>query len=181
MKFKLSETSLPEVFIIEPQSFEDDRGFFMESYNQAEFAELGINDKFIQDNQSFSKQGVLRGLHFQTPPKETSKLVRCIRGEIYDVVVDMRKNSENFGKWEGFALSAENKKMVYIPRGFAHGFCALTDAEVVYKVDEFFSKENDGGIRWNDPDIGIKWPLEVAPILSSKDAILPYLKEWKNP
>ena len=174
-KFKFTRLSIPEVVLIEPAVFEDERGFFLESYKSSEFFSFGIKDKFVQDNHSKSKKNVLRGLHFQTKPKEQAKLVRCIKGEIFDVAVDIRKKSDTYGKWVGEILSEENRKELYIPAGFAHGFCVLSDAEVVYKSSNEYSQENEGVIAWNDPNIGIEWPIE-SPIISEKDKLGKLLK-----
>jgi len=175
---KKIETALPEVFIIEPQVFGDHRGYFMETYNEAKFHELGITNVFVQDNQSFTAQkGTLRGLHFQNDPMAQAKLVRCGRGAVLDVAVDIRKGSPNYMKWVAVELSAENKRMLFIPRGFAHGFVTLTDdVEFCYKVDNLYSKENDRGIRFDDPAIGVEWGVE-NPILSQKDTSSPLLKD----
>jgi dTDP-4-dehydrorhamnose 3,5-epimerase len=178
MKFKFRKVEgFPDLILIEPMVFEDERGFFMEAYNYREFEMMGIRERFVQDNFSMSRRGVLRGLHFQVEPFAQSKLVRCIRGEIFDVAVDIRVGSPTFGKWHGVILSEENRLTLYIPRGFAHGFLALSDiAEVMYKVDNFYSPEHERGIIWNDPDIGIEWPIE-DPILSDKDGKYPRLRE----
>jgi len=175
---KLLPCRLPDVRLIEPDIFEDHRGFFMETYNEAKFAELGIRCRFVQDNHSLSvERGVLRGLHYQLPPRAQAKLVRVIRGEIYDVVVDLRRGSPTFGEWEGFVLSAENKRQLFVPRGFAHGFCTLApNTEVIYKVDDFYAPELERGIAWNDPALGIDWPVD-SPILSDKDRRYPPLAE----
>jgi dTDP-4-dehydrorhamnose 3,5-epimerase len=151
----------------------------METYKKSDFKKAGIDTDFVQDNHSKSVKGVLRGLHYQLEPKAQGKLVRCIRGKIFDVAVDIRKGSPTFGKWIGLELSEENKLMLWIPEGFAHGFLTLSEeAEIVYKVSGAeYSPEHDRGIRWNDPDIGIKWPLEGEPILSEKDRIAPLLKD----
>jgi dTDP-4-dehydrorhamnose 3,5-epimerase len=168
---------LPGLVVIETVLFEDERGFFAEIYNLRDFQNFGIVDRFVQDNHSRSFKGVLRGLHFQVEPFAQSKLIRCIRGEIFDVAVDIRPDSPRFKKWFGLILSETNRKMLYIPKGFAHGFVVLSDiAEVEYKVDNFYSREHERGIIWNDPDIGIEWPIK-NPILSEKDKKLPRLKE----
>ncbi|MCX7845814.1 MAG: dTDP-4-dehydrorhamnose 3,5-epimerase [Dictyoglomaceae bacterium] len=164
------------MIIIEPTVYRDERGFFMETYNLKEFKELGLNVDFVQDNHSRSKKGVLRGLHFQRKYPQ-GKLIRVIRGRIFDVAVDIRKESATFGKWYGIELSEENKLMFYIPEGFAHGFLVLSEeAEVLYKTTEYYHPEDEGGIIWNDPDIGINWPLEEIDeiILSEKD------KKWER-
>ncbi|MFY0544175.1 dTDP-4-dehydrorhamnose 3,5-epimerase [Brevibacillus sp. H7] len=172
------ETKICGVYIIEPAVFEDNRGFFMESYSSRKFQEFGIDFPFVQDNHSLSVEtGVIRGLHYQLNPKAQTKLVRVVAGAIYDVVVDIRKSSPTFGKWVGVILSAENKRQLLVPRGFAHGFCTLVlNTEVVYKVDEYYSPEHDRGILWNDPDLGIDWPTS-APILSEKDQRNPRLRD----
>ncbi|MFN3844083.1 MAG: dTDP-4-dehydrorhamnose 3,5-epimerase [Rehaibacterium terrae] len=177
-KFKKVETPLKSVYIIEPTAFYDERGFFMESYNKREFEELGIFIDFVQDNHSLSvKAGTLRGLHFQLEPKAQTKLVRCIKGAIYDVIVDLRKGSPTFGKWISVILTEENKRQVLVPKGFAHGFLTLVpNTEVVYKVDEYWYPEYDRSLLWCDPDLNIDWPAR-DPILSPKDKNAPTLKE----
>lgn len=166
-------TELPGVVVLEPKVFGDDRGFFAETWNARTFRELtGCTDDFVQDNHSRSAQGVLRGLHYQLPPQAQGKLVRAIVGEIYDVAVDIRRGSKTFGRWVGVLLSADNKRQLWVPPGFAHGFYVTTPvAEVVYKVTAYYSPEHDRGIRWDDPAIGIPWPLVNggAPLLSGKD------------
>ncbi len=183
-KFKKIETSIEGVYVIEPTVFGDNRGYFMETYSKEEFAQIGLDYNFVQDNQSKSKKGVLRGLHFQ---KENSqaKLVRCIKGEVFDVAVDLRPGSKTYGKWEGVKLSEENKKMFMIPRGFAHGFMVLSDeAEFTYKCDDVYNQAAEGGLAWNDPDVNIEWPmgdLSVNDLLTSeKDSKWPTLKELKK-
>jgi dTDP-4-dehydrorhamnose 3,5-epimerase len=175
---KIIEIGLSDVVIIEMNVFGDHRGFFMESYNAKQFKEKGISNIFIQDNHSLSVEaGVLRGLHYQLNPKAQSKLVRVVSGAIYDVVVDIRSNSPTFGQWSGVILSAENKRQLLVPVGFAHGFCTLVpNTEVLYKVDEYYSPEHDRGIAWNDPVLGIDWPT-TNPILSDKDQKHPCLAE----
>jgi dTDP-4-dehydrorhamnose 3,5-epimerase len=176
-KIKIIEEKLGGALLMEPSVFFDNRGFFMETYNIMDLKELGVGDVFKQDNQSYSIKNVLRGLHFQKNPHPTSKLVRCIKGEIFDVVVDLRRESPTFKKWKSFVLSEENKRLLYVPIGFAHGFYVLSDGAVVsYKVSEIFYKECDAGVRWNDPDIGVEWPIS-SPIISDKDANLPFLKD----
>ncbi|SHM58966.1 dTDP-4-dehydrorhamnose 3,5-epimerase [Gracilibacillus kekensis] len=179
---KITETELSGVYLIEPKVFGDHRGWFMESFKKANFEEAGLDIQFIQDNHSFSAtKGTLRGLHYQSNPKAQTKLVRCTKGAIFDVAIDIRKDSENYGKWYGVELTEENKKQLLVPKGFAHAFMTLTEnVEVEYKVDEVYSPENDRGILWNDPDIGIEWPLDVEPILSDKDKNAPTLKEADN-
>ncbi|MEG1059130.1 MAG: dTDP-4-dehydrorhamnose 3,5-epimerase [Clostridia bacterium] len=180
-KFKKIDTTIEGVYIIEPSVFGDDRGYFMETYSESEFEKIGITNKFVQDNQSKSKKGVLRGLHFQ---KENSqaKLVRVLKGEVFDVAVDLRPGSKTYGKWEGIILSEENKKMFMVPRGFAHGFLVLTDtAEFTYKCDDVYNCEQEGGLAWNDPDVAIEWPMKDLSkdemLTSPKDGMWPSLKE----
>jgi dTDP-4-dehydrorhamnose 3,5-epimerase len=168
---KALPTRLPGVLLIEPRVFGDSRGFFFESWNEREFERAGIRARFVQDNHSRSGKGVLRGLHYQIRQPQ-GKLVRIIEGEIFDVVVDLRRSSSTFGKWEGVRLSARSKNMLWVPVGFAHGFCVLSDfAEVLYKATDFYAPEHERSIMWNDPDIGINWPLSAAPLLSPKDAV----------
>lgn len=164
------QTELPGTILIEPKVFGDDRGFFFESYNERLFAEkMGLEVNFVQDNHSRSAQGVLRGLHYQIQQSQ-GKLVRTIMGSIYDVAVDIRKNSPHFGQWVGFFLSAENKRQLWVPPGFAHGFLVVSEiAEVLYKTTDFYAPQHERSIRWDDPDLNIQWPLESEPILSSKD------------
>lgn len=172
-KFNFIKTDIDGVIIVEPTVFGDDRGYFMETYQYNDYCEGGINVTFVQDNQSMSKKGVLRGLHFQINYPQ-SKLVRVIRGEVYDVAVDLRKDSPTYGKYVGVLLSAENKRQFFIPKGFAHGFVVLSDeAEFVYKVDDFYHPNDEGGLMWNDPDIGIDWPIpsDMEIILSDKDKV----------
>jgi dTDP-4-dehydrorhamnose 3,5-epimerase len=173
---------LKGAYIIIPRVYQDSRGFFLESYNQRIFQEQGIENEFAQDNHSLSvEKGVLRGLHFQRPPHTQAKLVRVTRGAVFDVIIDLRKDSPTFGQWESFKLSAENFKMLFVPRGFAHGFVTLEPGtEFQYKCDNLYAPESDAGIIWNDPDLGIEWPLD-APILSEKDSALPPMKEIDNP
>lgn len=181
--FKFIETNLKDVYIIEPRVFKDDRGYFMESYNKKHFEEAGLDMNFVQDNESKSTKGVLRGLHFQTKHTQ-GKLVRVIEGEVFDVAVDLRKGSPTFGMWEGVILSAENKKQFYIPQGFAHGFLVLSDeATFNYKCTDFYDPEHDGGLLWNDEEINIKWPLEGIDniILSDKDKKQKRLKDLNVP
>lgn len=175
---KFTKTDIEGVYIIEPKIFGDNRGYFMETYSERDFINAGIKYTFVQDNQSKSYKGVLRGLHYQINHPQT-KLVRVIKGEVFDVAVDLRKNSKTYGKWVGVVLSEENKKQLLIPRGFAHGFLVLSDiAEFVYKCDDFYHPNDEGGIIYNDPDINIKWPNIDAPItLSDKDKVHPRLKD----
>ncbi|MBP7507402.1 MAG: dTDP-4-dehydrorhamnose 3,5-epimerase [Prolixibacteraceae bacterium] len=164
------ELEIAGLFEIIPGPHFDERGFFMRAYDIDEFRNHGVHREWVQENHSRSeRKGIIRGLHFQVNPYSETKLVRCIRGEIFDVAVDLRKGSKTFGKWHGISLSEENKKMFYIPRGFAHGFCTLTDiSEVVYKVDNYYSAEHERGLLWNDADIAIEWPVKEV-ILSAKD------------
>jgi len=175
---KIIKTKIEGVCIIEPKVFGDHRGWFMESYSKMKFEENGININFVQDNHSLSaKKGTIRGLHFQNNPMAQTKLVRCTRGKILDVAVDIRKNSPTYKQWISVELSEENKKQLLIPKGFAHGFLTLTDnVEVQYKVDEYYSPEYDRSIRYDDPDIGIDWGID-NPILSEKDKSAPLLKD----
>ncbi|HIF9075034.1 dTDP-4-dehydrorhamnose 3,5-epimerase [Photobacterium damselae] len=166
------ETDIPDVKIIEPAVFGDERGFFMETWNQKKFEELvtGKPTQFVQDNHSKSKKGILRGLHYQTENTQ-GKLVRVVSGEVFDVAVDIRKNSPTFGKWVGVYLSAENKRQLWVPEGFAHGFYVTSDeAEFVYKCTDYYNPSAEHSILWNDPEIGIKWPLDKKPLLSDKDS-----------
>jgi dTDP-4-dehydrorhamnose 3,5-epimerase len=172
------ETYISGLYIIEPQVFEDSRGYFFESFNEKKLENGGIKTRFVQDNQSKSSYGVIRGLHYQLDPYAQTKLVRAIEGSIYDVAVDVRKGSPTFGKWYGIELSAENKKQLYIPKGFAHGFSVLSSVAVVfYKCDHLYSPGFEGGIRFNDPGLGIDWKIDKASaLLSGKDKDLPLLK-----
>ena len=180
MAFNFKKLKIPDVILIEPQSFSDERGFFLESFKESIFESNGINTKFVQDNYSHSNKGVLRGLHYQMNPKAQAKLVTATKGEIFDVVVDIRQNSPTFGKWISEILSENNHKLLYVPEGFAHGFCVLSDeADVIYKVNQEYSTEHDRGIIWNDPDIDISWPI-TKPIVSKKDNELPLLKNIDN-
>lgn len=175
--FTFYETSIKGVYKIEVKRFGDARGYFMETYQKEDFDKAGLKYNFIQDNQSKSKKGVLRGLHFQKCFSQT-KLVRCIEGEVFDVCVDLRKGSPTFGKYESVVLSAERGNQFLIPKGFAHGFLVLTDsATFCYKVDEFYHPEDESGIIYNDPEVNVKWPLEGEPLLSEKDTKLKPFKE----
>lgn len=178
---KITKTKLDGVVIIEPDVFGDNRGFFMESWNKKKMEEVGLFFNFVQDNHSKSTvRGTLRGIHFQKGDKAQAKLVRCVKGAVFDVAVDLRKNSPTFKQWVGVELSEENKKQLLIPRGFGHGFVTLTDdVEFLYKADNYYAPEADAGIRWNDPDIGIEWGVE-NPILSEKDKKNPFLKDCKE-
>jgi len=167
--------------VIKPDVFGDDRGFFLESYNQKKFADGGIKVNFVQDNHSRSRRGVLRGLHFQKAPFAQDKLVRVTRGKVFDVAVDLRPDSPTFSQWAAVILSEENKKMFFIPQGFAHGFLALSEiVDFQYKVSNFYSQESEGGIIWNDPQVGIKWPLQRGIILSERDKKWPRLNNIKD-
>jgi dTDP-4-dehydrorhamnose 3,5-epimerase len=173
---------MPEVILLESDCFEDRRGFFMEVYKRSEFSALGIPYLFVQDNYSHSVRGVLRGLHFQRAPMAQGKLISVLRGTIFDVAVDIRRKSRTFGHWTSVDISAENRQLLYVPEGFAHGFCVLSaEADVLYKATTEYAPELETGIVWNDPDVGIAWPvLESGPILSDKDARLPTLRELSD-
>ena len=177
---KVVQTEITGVYVIKPHVFRDDRGFFMESYSLRDFKKHGIDCHFVQDNHARSEQkGVLRGLHFQNPPQ--AKLVRVVVGSIYDVVVDLRKESSTFGKYFGITLSADNFCMLFAPVGLAHGYCVLSDvAEVLYKADEFYTPEGESGLLWNDEDVAVPWPVQ-NPILSEKDQDLPRLCDLQSP
>lgn len=176
-KFIFTELNIKGVYLIEPAVFGDRRGYFMETYNQSDFEAAGLSYTFVQDNQSSSRRGVVRGLHLQkTHPQ--AKLVRVLRGEVFDVCVDLRKGSPTYGKWAGALLSEENKKQLMVPRGFAHGFAVVSDyAEFAYKCDDFYHPEDEGGILWNDPDIAVAWPELDEIILSDKDKKQPFLRD----
>ena len=166
---KKISTSLPEVFILEPRVFGDERGFFLESYNEKVFADLGIRERFVQDNHSRSAQNVLRGFHYQIQQTQ-GKLVRVVEGEVLDVAVDLRRSSSTFGKSEAVHLSGENKRMLWIPQGFAHGFCVISpSAHVLYKATDYYAPEYERTLAWNDPDLHIEWEIKGAPIVSAKD------------
>jgi dTDP-4-dehydrorhamnose 3,5-epimerase len=168
---------IPEVILVEPKVFGDERGFFMETYKMLDFASSGIRENFVQENHSHSTKGVLRGLHYQNPPFAQGKLVRVVRGDICDVAVDIRRGSPTYGKWVGVILSEENKNMLYIPEGFAHGFCVLSEiADVIYKTTNVYSPQSEAGIAYNDEDLNIAWPIG-EPILSEKDKRWPALSE----
>jgi len=175
MPFTFRPTQLPGVVIIEPKVFADDRGFFVETYKRSEFVAAGIDVDFVQENHSKSVRGTLRGLHFQRAPKAQAKLVRAIEGEVFDVVVDIRRGSPTFGRWEAVRLSAENRRSVYVPAGYAHGFCVTSaEAQVVYKTSAEYAPELEGGLRWDDPALAIPWPI-TGPILSPRDGRWPNL------
>jgi len=180
MSFTFKKLEIPDVLLIEAKSYPDERGFFLESFKESVFISNGINIKFVQDNFSHSVKGVLRGLHYQKDPKAQAKLVTALKGEILDVAVDIRKKSPTYGKWIGEILTGENHKLLYIPEGFAHGFCVLSKtADVLYKVNQEYSPTHEMGIMWNDPDIGIIWPVD-KPVLQEKDCHLPLLKDADN-
>ncbi len=181
-KIKVTPCAIEGLYVVESKVFGDSRGWFMETYNQNDMREAGLDMVFVQDNQSMSRQGVLRGLHYQKRYPQ-GKLVRVVSGSVFDVAVDLRPGSATFGKWHGEILSAENKKQFYIPEGFAHGFYVLSEtAEFFYKVTDFYHADDEGGIRWNDPEIGVVWPLlEGVPVLlSEKDQVQPFLRELND-
>lgn len=181
--FNFRKTKIKDLYIIEPKVFGDNRGYFIESYNRKNFLDAGLDMVFVQDNESKSKKGVLRGMHFQTKYTQ-GKLVRVTQGEVYDVAVDLRKGSATYGQWEGVLLSSENKRQFYIPEGFAHGFLVLSDEAVFsYKCTNLYAPEYDGGLLWNDPEVGIEWPLDGIDeiILSEKDKRQPRLNELYLP
>lgn len=180
MQITVTKTPVKDVLILEAKIFEDDRGFFYESYSKKDFSDIGINDEFVQENHSRSEKGVLRGLHFQDMKAPMAKLVRCSLGRVYDVVVDLRTNSETYGKWYGIELSSDNKKMLYVPIGFAHGFQTVSDiAEFQYKQTNYYTPDAEGGIVWNDPILQITWPI-MEPTLSDRDHKWPTIEEYKN-
>jgi dTDP-4-dehydrorhamnose 3,5-epimerase len=172
-----------QIPLIIPQRFGDQRGFFAETYSRQKYVEMGVDIEFVQDNHSLSRDvGTLRGLHFQAPPHAQGKLVRCGRGAFFDVAVDIRRGSLTYGCWVGYELSTENGHQLYVPMGFAHGFVTLEpDSEIVYKCSDYYTPETEGALRWDDPDIGINWPLKGNPILSKKDAIAPLLDGFESP
>ena len=180
MPFRFVSTEIAEVVIIEPRFFPDQRGFFMETYKHSEFTAHGIDEIFVQVNHSRSSKGILRGLHYQKHPKAQGKLVHALAGEIYDVAIDIRQGAPTFGKWVALTLSSENKKMLYVPPGFAHGFCVVSDdAEITYMTTAEYAPECEAGIRWDDPDLAIGWPI-TTPELSSRDLGWPRLKDADN-
>lgn len=175
-----TELELKGLILVEPKVFSDDRGFFLESYNKKLFADNGISVDFVQDNHSRSSKDVLRGLHYQLPPYAQDKLVRVVQGEVMDVVVDVRHDSSTFGQWTNVLLSATNKKLLFVPQGFAHGFVVLSETvDFEYKVSNYYSKEHERGIFWNDPVLAIKWGI-ATPVLSEKDKLLPLFSELKD-
>jgi len=179
---KLIETPIADLFVIEPRVFEDPRGYFFESYSHIKLKDAGITNPFIQDNQSKSSYGVLRGLHYQLPPYAQTKLVRALEGRIFDVAVDIRKNSPTYGKWFGIELTAENKKQLLVPKGFAHGFSVLSETAVVsYKCDEYYHPEAEGGIIFNDPTLNIDWGIDLNDsVISEKDLKLPFISDCNS-
>ncbi len=178
MKLNVTKTKIKDLLVIEPLCFEDNRGFFMETWNKLDFSKSGIKTNFVQESHSLSKPNAIRGLHFQYGTASQAKLVRCISGRVFDVAVDLRVGSKTFGKWFGIELSAKNKRQLYIPIGFAHGYAVLDDcAEMLYKLSSYYSPNFEGSIRWNDPEIGILWPIKI-PIISEKDKKAQTLKEY---
>jgi dTDP-4-dehydrorhamnose 3,5-epimerase len=180
---KITPTALPEVLIVEPRVFGDARGFFTESWNEQTFNKaVGSAVRFVQDNHSRSARGVLRGLHFQLPPHTQGKLVRVVSGAVFDVAVDLRRSSPNFGRWSGAELTAENQRQLWVPPGFAHGFMVLSEtADFLYKTTDYYAPDCEGSVRWDDPAIGIAWPdVGVAPLLAEKDAKAPLLADAKS-
>lgn len=178
---EIIKTSIPDVLIIKPQVFEDSRGYFFESYNKEKFLQHGLDQNFVQDNESKSVKNVVRGLHFQAPPFAQGKLVRVMKGAVLDVAVDIRKNSPYYGRWTSVVLTEENKWMYWVPPGFAHGFATLQDNTVFfYKCTNVYNKASEGSIRWNDPDLGIDWKLE-NPVLSEKDQSSPLFRNFESP
>ncbi len=177
MRFTFTPLAIPDVVQIEPGSAGDERGFLAETFRAGDFAAAGIREPFVQENHARSSRGVLRGLHFQKPPRSQGKLVRCVRGRVYDVAVDLRRGSAHYGRWVGLELTEDNRRMIYIPPGFAHGFQVLSEsADVLYKMTEYYSPAHEAGIRWDDPELAIAWP-DREPILSPKDGTLPRLKD----
>ena len=180
MPFTFKKLAIPDVVLIEPHSFSDDRGFFFESFKESDFFSNGIDKKFVQDNFSHSVHGVIRGLHFQKAPKTQAKLVTVLKGKIFDVAVDIRKNSPTYGKWVSEILSSDTHNLLYVPEGFAHGFCVISDeADVLYKVSNEYSQEHERSIIWNDPKLNIQWPIK-KPIISNKDNKLSLLENLDN-
>lgn len=180
MPLQFQRLEIPDVILIKIDVIKDERGFFMETYKKSEFINFGISEDFVQDNHSFSAKGTLRGLHYQKHPHAQGKLIRALKGEIFDVAVDIRKGSPTYSKWVGEILTADNARMLYIPPGFAHGFCVLSEkADILYKVTDEYAPDCDRGIFWNDPEINIKWGI-AEPILSPRDTKLPLLKDVDN-
>ena len=172
-----------KLLLLKPNRHVDHRGFFAETYSRRKYHELGIDVEFVQDNHSLSREvGTLRGLHFQAPPHAQAKLVRCGRGALFDVAVDIRRGSPTYGQWQGYELTVENGAQLYVPVGFAHGFVTLLpDSEIVYKCSDYYAPETEGTVLWNDPDIGIDWQTDTSPILSNKDAVAPLLSDLESP
>ena len=180
MAFQFQQLAIPDVILVQAQQWKDPRGFFMETYKASEFSKSDVPTIFVQDNCAYSTQGVLRGLHYQQEPKAQGKLIMVLKGEIFDVVVDIRQGSATYGQWVGHTLSARNCSMLYVPPGFAHGYCVLSpDALILYKVTDEYAPETERGIVWNDPAIGIDWPVQ-DPLVSQKDAQLPLLQDADN-
>jgi dTDP-4-dehydrorhamnose 3,5-epimerase len=180
VSFTFTPLEIPEVVLVEPTSFGDERGYFLESYREGAFIKAGIAVRFVQDNRSYSRRGVLRGLHHQRPPFAQAKLVSTLAGEIFDVAVDLRPHSRTFGRWVGARLSAENRRMMYVPAGFAHGFQVLSDEALVhYKTSAEYAPRADAGLRWDDPAVAVAWPL-LPPVLSEKDRELPSLDQVRD-
>lgn len=183
MSLVVKDLAIKDIKLVYPKKSGDDRGFFSEVYSRRSLREAGIEIDFVQDNHSYSaEKGILRGLHFQLPPTAQTKLVRVIRGRIWDVAVDIRAGSETYGKWVGAELSVKNWAQILVPQGFAHGFVTLEPhTEVLYKVDAFYDPDTDAGLMWNDPNLAIDWPIETTPQLSAKDAALPGFADWVSP
>lgn len=178
---EIIKTKIPDLVIVKPKVFKDVRGYFFESYNKSTFKEIGLDELFVQDNESKSMKGVLRGLHFQNPPYTQGKLVRVIKGAVLDVAVDLRKGSSTYGQWEGVELNEENKLMYWVPPGFAHGFLTLEDNTIFsYKCTQVYNKNSEGSIRWNDPVLNIKWG-NISPVLSEKDMAAPLFSDFNSP
>lgn len=181
MPFNFLETPIKDLIVIEPKVFNDDRGYFLETYKKSDFIEVGITDEFCQDNHSFSAKGVLRGIHFQIGASAQGKLVRVVKGSVWDVAVDLRSDSKTFGEWYGIELTEENKKMFYIPPGFGHGFVTLEDnTHFLYKCTAEYDPKSDSGVIWNDSDLNIDWPLKDRLSFSEKDLVLQSFKEFKG-
>ncbi len=180
MPFRFQRLEIPEVILIDPVVFEDERGVLFEAYKHSDFCAFGIRDVFVQDNHSKSVRGVLRGLHYQKRARAQGKLVGVVSGEIFDVAVDIRRGSTTYGRWVGVYLSADNRQLVFVPAGFAHGFCVLSDlAEVVYKATQEYAPDQERGVAWNDPELGIEWPI-ASPLISERDARFPTLRHADN-
>lgn len=181
MSFRFVPLEIPDVIRVEPAVHRDDRGFFLETWRRSAFGDAGIDVEFVQDNRARSSRGVLRGLHYQLPPAAQGKLVGVSRGEVFDVAVDLRRGSPTFGRWVGARLRAEDQHLIWVPAGFAHGYCVLSEvADLAYKVTAEYAPDLDRGIRWDDPDVGVRWPVD-EPILSEKDRALPLLAEAEIP